>query len=179
MALDDNDIKSELSYAYLHAVAARAGCSCQHGDRHSDNLGIDARITASGTFAPPPAWTLFHVMVQLKATSQHLPLVSGCYSFRLEKALYNRMRVTTVDTQWILVVLVMPDDDATWLTTSHQVLSLRRCAYWVSLRGAPDPPAGPDDRLTVRIPRQNRFTAVALQQLLVRCAQQDWVTYDA
>ena len=27
--LSDNDVKSELSYAYLHAVAGRAGCECR------------------------------------------------------------------------------------------------------------------------------------------------------
>jgi hypothetical protein len=52
MPLHDNDIKSELSYAYLHAVASRAGCECQVAGRHSDNQGIDAVVIGSGDFGP-------------------------------------------------------------------------------------------------------------------------------
>jgi hypothetical protein len=179
MPLADNDIKSELSYAYLHAVAARAGCECHYSRRLSDNLAIDARLTAMGTFAPPPSLTLFDVYVQLKATSQDLPVVRNRFSFRLEKALYNKMRVATVRNQWILVVLILPGAVGDWLRTSSQALTLKKCAYWVSLREAPSPPAGPDDRLTISIPRRNRFTVAALESLLVRCAREDWVTYDA
>lgn len=179
MPLADNDIKSELSYAYLHAVAARAGCECQSSSRHSDNLGIDARLTAKGEFTQAPSKTIFDVYVQLKATSQSLPVVRGRYSYRLEKALYDKMRVTTVSNQWILVVLVLPGASADWLKTSAQALTLKRCAYWVSLRGAPAPPDGPDGKLTIHIPKRNRFTADALQAMLVRCSREDWVTYEA
>ena len=47
MSLSENDIKSELSYASLHAIAARAGCECQVSQRHSDNRGI-ARLYRRG-----------------------------------------------------------------------------------------------------------------------------------
>jgi len=52
MILTENNIKSELSYAYLHVVAARAGCSAVVTDRHSDDAGIDAVIRAKERFAP-------------------------------------------------------------------------------------------------------------------------------
>jgi len=178
MPLSDNDIKSELSYAYLHAVSARAGCECLHSGRHSDNLGIDARLTAAGIFAPTPSLTVFDVYVQLKATSQKLAVVRNHISFRIEKSLYDRMRVTTVSNQWILVVVVLPEEATNWLSTSAQTLTLRKCAYWLSLRDAPPPPPGPDEKLTIRIPRRNRFTVASLQGLLVRCSQENWVTYE-
>ncbi len=44
--LSSNDIESELSYAYLHAVASKAGASLQSATRHQDNRGIDAMLTA-------------------------------------------------------------------------------------------------------------------------------------
>ena len=40
MPLTENDVKAELSYAYLHAVAARAGFGCEVANRHSDNVGV-------------------------------------------------------------------------------------------------------------------------------------------
>jgi hypothetical protein len=67
MPLSSNDIESELSYAYIHAVAAASGMSCKVGDRHDDNHGVDARITA---WLEPHGNDLIEVdfNVQLKAT---------------------------------------------------------------------------------------------------------------
>jgi len=42
------NIESELSYAYLHAVCSKAGLSCKYGDRHDDGAGIDAEIIYRG-----------------------------------------------------------------------------------------------------------------------------------
>ena len=118
MPLADNDIKSELSYAYLHAVASRAGCICEKTDRLLDNLGVDARLTVQREATAESDLSLFNLFVQLKATSQQLALVKNRYSFRLEKALYNRMRVTSLKSQWLLIVLVLPEDATRWLTST-------------------------------------------------------------
>ncbi|HEV7832484.1 MAG TPA: hypothetical protein VGP09_03725 [Caballeronia sp.] len=37
--------ESELSYAYLHAIASHAGVNCKTSNRHDDNAGIDAMLT--------------------------------------------------------------------------------------------------------------------------------------
>lgn len=181
MPISDNDRKSELSYAYLHGVAAQAACECHISQRLSDNQAIDARLHAAGVYAPAPSLKYFDILVQLKATSQQLPVVKrnkrNCWSFRLEKSQYDKMRTTDVKNLWILVLLIVPDSSRNWLRTSTQALTLKKCAYWVSLREAPPPPDGPDDKLTIYIPQRNRFTPEALQKLLVRCAQEDLVTY--
>ena len=39
MLLSEKEIESELSYAYLHAVASRAGFACEYAGRHSDRAG--------------------------------------------------------------------------------------------------------------------------------------------
>lgn len=49
-ALSPRNIESELSYAYLHAVAASAGVDCGIATRHEDNAGVDARLTGWGPF---------------------------------------------------------------------------------------------------------------------------------
>ena len=48
--LSANNIEAELSYAYLHAVASKAGVGCKLGSRHDDNAGIDAELTGWGPF---------------------------------------------------------------------------------------------------------------------------------
>jgi hypothetical protein len=174
--LTDNDIKSELSYAYLHAVAARAGCECQVTQRHSDNRGIDARLMASGEFATPPSLTQFDVYIQLKATSQQLRSLGSKIPFDLEVEQYDKLRVTTAGNPWLLILLRMPAGANDWLRCSPQALTLKRCAYWVSLYGA----AASTNRETQRvyIPQRNRFTAEALTNLLTRFAREETVAYE-
>lgn len=179
MPASDNDVRSELSYAYLHAIAARARCDCQISQRLSDNECIDARLTASGEFSPPPSLTIFDVYVQLKATSQELAVVRGRFSFRIKRREYDKLRVTRVGNQWILVLLILPATSDDWLKVTTRALTIKRCAYWVSLRGADPSPGDPDDKLTIHIPKRNRFTVDALQALLVKCSLEDWVTYEA
>jgi len=47
------NIESELSYSYLHAVCSKAGLSCMQGDRHDDGAGVDAEIIYRGKLKYP------------------------------------------------------------------------------------------------------------------------------
>jgi hypothetical protein len=69
--LSPNDIESELSYAYLHAVAAKAGVGCKVGSRHDDNAGIDAELTGWGPFPGGGYREEIDIKVQIKATTPH------------------------------------------------------------------------------------------------------------
>ena len=42
MSLSMQNTEAELSYAYLYAIAGKAGMSCKAGDRHDDGHGVDA-----------------------------------------------------------------------------------------------------------------------------------------
>ena len=47
------NIESELSYAYLHAICSKAGLSCKQGDRHDDGAGVDAEVIYRGELNHP------------------------------------------------------------------------------------------------------------------------------
>ena len=64
------NVEAELSYAYIHAVAAAARMGCDVADRHLDNAGVDATISARGQFAPDSVLTDISLHVQLKATTK-------------------------------------------------------------------------------------------------------------
>jgi|GEM_PF-6652243 len=46
----DQNVESELSYAYLHAITAHAKVACCVSGRHLDNAGVDAHLTSWGHF---------------------------------------------------------------------------------------------------------------------------------
>ena len=175
MALGDNDIKSELSYAWLHAVASRVGCECQVSHRHSDGMGVDARLFVDEIFAPPPSLVRFAVEIQLKATSEPLVLTGNTFSYRLTVEHYDKLRLTEIECPLLLVVLQLPENPTDWLKCSPRALTLKRCAHWVSLYGAPG--SENEKYQTVCLPRENRFTPEALRSLLERFCRRERIAY--
>ncbi len=134
--LSTENIESELSYAYLHAVASCAGIICEYTGRHSDAAGVDAVLRVNGRLAPDSTLTRFTVEVQLKATKKMPVEQDGRYSHSLEAKNYNDLRSVEALAPQLLVVLYLPEDAETWLTHGEEGLIARRCAYWASLLGS-------------------------------------------
>jgi hypothetical protein len=176
--LSPPNIESELSYAYLHAVASRAGMSCREANRHEDNHGVDATLTAWGPFAGGGLLTEVDMKIQLKATVGQ-PADDGThFSYFLSGVnRYNDLRSATVSVARILVVLFLPADAQDWLGHSADQLVLRRCAYWQSLRGAPD--ITTSSGTTVKLPKTQVFSPDGLAQLAVRLSRRDIPQYPA
>ena len=65
----------------------------------------------------------------------------------------------------LLVVVVLPEDEAEWLAQTEEQLILRRCGYWMSLRGR-DEIQGDAGSTTVYIPRTQVFSVEELEKLM-------------
>ena len=175
-ALSPPNIESELSYAYLHAVASHAGMACSVGSRHEDNNGIDATLTAWGPFTNGGYLTEVTIKVQLKATIA-VPTDDGTnLSYFLQGVnRYDDLRTETVSNARILVVLFLPANAQDWLHHLPEQLALRRCAYWQSLRGAPA--TANMVGTTVKLPKDQMFNADQLKDLAARLSQPDFPRY--
>jgi hypothetical protein len=170
--LSENDVKEELSYAYVHAIASRAEFSCESIAKDRDS--IDLHICARGRLHPESSLISPQLAVQLKATALD-PLPDGAFDFRLKRKNYDDLRQRSMVPR-ILVVFVMPADPAAWVNLSEEALLLRRCAYWCSLRGAPD---SENERYQmVSISRRNAFTGEALRALMVKASRQEEITHE-
>jgi hypothetical protein len=161
------NVESELSYAYLHAIAARANVACSVAERHLDNVAIDAMLTGWGPFPGGGRLTEVSVYVQLKATIA-APVDNGnTYSYPLSGiSAYNHLREKTKAIPRLLVVLFLPSNNVDWLLHNEDELALRRCAYWVSLYDAPDTPN--TTSVTVYIPKNQIFNAEGLIDIMTR-----------
>lgn len=176
--LSEQNIESELSYAYLHAVAVRGGFSCSHTDRHLDDVGVDAQINEDGRqLAANSSLTSFALHVQLKATRQEPVEQGGRFPFRLRVRQYNHLRETRLVTHRIMVVLYLPADPAEWLRHSEDALIAKRCAYWVSLRGASVSQNA--EYQTVYIPRTQVLSIESLTEIMIRLSREEEINYVA
>lgn len=163
MSLMKTDIESELSYAYLHAVATRAGLNCKVENRHGDNYSVDAQIDY---FAPIPNTyrTDVSIRVQLKATinkgAETATHIS--YSFRGLNS-YNKLRNNVGEPHRILVVLFLSPNEDDWLVNTEDELIIKHAAYWVCLYDAQS--SQNQDSETVYIPKTNLLTPESLTKL--------------
>ncbi len=175
MLLSMNEMEAELSYAYLHAVASRAGFACEIAGRQSDRAGIDARVHVQERLAPEATFTDFPIEIQLKATARGAALQNEHYSYWLKSDHYEKLRNPGVWNLRLLVVLFLPEDQSQWLMHNEDGMVTRRCAYWVSLRGAAlsDNATGQ----TVYVPRANRFSHDGLRALATKFACQEAFAY--
>ena len=64
----------------------------------------------------------------------------------------------------VLIPDKLPDDQSQWLNQSEDELCLRRCGYWLSLRGEPE--TTNTDSVTVYLPRQQILTAGAIKNIM-------------
>lgn len=174
--LDPRDIESELSYAYLHAIASHAGVGCKWSTRHEDNRGIDAQLVAWGPFDNGGYLREVSLHVQLKATVQ-VPADDGTHlSYFLQgTAQYDDLRADNYAIPRFLVVLFLPENSAHWLTHTPEQLAIKNCAYWVSLAGAP----GTENTsgVTVKIPKAQVLNAQGLRSICTRLSHRDIPQY--
>jgi hypothetical protein len=79
---------------------------------------------------------------------------------------YQFLRDPRTQTRRALVLLVLPAEELDWLQQTNEELTLRRCAYWLSLRGR-DPVAN-QRSIRIRLPLANVFSPEALRAMVDR-----------
>lgn len=174
--LTTQSIESELSYAYLHAVASSVGACVTDANRHQDNAGVDATLTSWGPFPPGSFLKEVDLKVQLKATITPPVLRADRFSYELQGIhRYNDLRSESLATPRILVILFLPSDRSQWLEVTPEFLMIRKCAYWCSLRGAGG--TTNSSSVTVKLPSSQTFHPKGLQELFARLSLRDIPRY--
>jgi hypothetical protein len=166
LPLPENDIKEELSYAYIHTLAARAGFSCDRPAK--DRQSMDVIVHSEGPVCQDFQFHQAQLGLQLKATAC-APPTTGQISFALPINNYNDLRRLQVIPR-LLVVFLMPLESDQWV--DHQIeehLLSRRCAYYLNLCGAP--PVDNETNRTVHVPRGNVLTVESLTELMAQASR--------
>ena len=148
------DQKEALSIVYVKALAVRAGYVTAQLDFDRD--GIDMEIHAGGQMRPA-------IGIQLKATTNLGNAENGCFTFPLKVRNYESLRSET-QTPRLLVVLDLPKDENQWMTVNVDELVLRRCVYWINLRGYGE--TTNQYSVTVKIPEENVLNVESLCTLM-------------
>lgn len=157
--------EEELSYVYVHAIAAMAGFSCEKVSVDMD--GIDIIIRAKGKLSDDSVLLSPSLELQLKATI-NWKMDKEKLSYRLRAKNYHKLIGRTAIHR-LLVLLCLPKDENDWIEQDEDKLILKKCAYWINLRGLP---AIEQETITIKIPRKNIFSPEMLSYLMRLVAEQ-------
>ena len=154
--MSDNHRKEALSFAYISALSAAAGFTCERGP-NPDIWKVDAALMFGD----------YRIDVQLKATSSPRRLADGL-RFQLDRATYDVLRNVSRPTPIILAVLELPENPALWLECTPENLILRRCLWWDWIAGYPGITG--ESRVVI-IPETQQLDLAALENLMEQTRQ--------
>ena len=180
---DDNAVREELSYAFLHAVVGHARGSCSIEGRGFDAAGVDASCLFEGEFdAEQRALRRVEFGVQLKATSANEKPVDRngrlCWPLSLELNLLEKY-AELGNKPLFLVLFRLPTiaEFNRWLAIDEESATLRKCAYWTPLAGLPVPTDKKSS--TIYVPTKNVLTSETIvNNIVVPLANREELRYE-
>jgi hypothetical protein len=167
-----NNIKEQLSIAYVQALAAKNCFTVQEPKRLDDGDGVDLFVNAQGKLSPESTKVSPRLELQLKSTSQRFRTnkKNNTFSFPLNVKNYDDLRANRY-VPMLLVVFLLPENVPDWVDCNQSRLILRRCAYWHSLLEAPE--TSNSDKITVHISLTNLLTPESLREIMVRISKEE------
>ena len=155
------DRQEALSLAYIKAVAAFAGMTYSF---RAKDYGIDISLHEVARRDNNLFELGLQLDMQVKSTTSVIETRSTI-AYDLPIKGYDDLRFESAIPR-ILAVFILPPDEADWLRHSKTKLELRKCLYWLSLRGRP----GVRNRSSIRvtIPKRQVFTPASLRWIMGR-----------
>lgn len=152
--------KEQFSIAYVRAVAAAAGYAVTREEVDVDSVDLTLAAKDAHSLSRRPK-----LDVQMKCTAAD-GLSESHLHFALPRKNYDELRNPDVLVPHVLVVVLVPENLDEWLEHTEQHMILRRCGYWLSLRGAAE--TTNTETVTVQLPRKQTFDTRSLQSIMER-----------
>jgi hypothetical protein len=168
-----NDIKENISLAYLSSICAFLEFDLQHSSRLIDKAKTDCTITAPrGKFDIKS----IKIDVQLKCTSSPKFDKKGeNLLFSINCELYRMIRSTKFD-PLLLFVHILPEEVGKWVTVGEKELTVSEIMLWYSAAGSLKEPEQGQKSIQVEIPLKNVVTADSLHKLLKKRSENMVIT---
>ena len=160
----------DMSEAYLRALCAANGYTIEK--REHDNDGVDIGLVCSDKVADDSKLLSTELRIQLKSSYANITAHDdGSITYKLEVKNYKSLISTSRMVPLILVVFHMPREEAQWLEQTTDWLKIKKCAYWISLKGRDD--TDNTEKISVRIPSENLLTKDSLREIMHKISKEE------
>ena len=166
VALEQDDSRALMGYAYLQELASQANFCCSWVSQHADGLGVDVRLEIHEQLDSLARLTDFSLDFQLRTTARTLPVADSKLLFSLEVDRYEILRSAAPERPRFIVLLSLPVDCDAGHPISAEELVAYRSGRWLCLCGAPQ--AANAAATPVRFPTWNVLTPAALREIARR-----------
>lgn len=163
--MDENTKKEEFSYGYIQLISSISGFSVEKSGRARDNSGIDVTIVAPDEIEDVDAPRLD---AQVKCTTLAAEK-NGFITYPLAVKNYNKLIKIKSFVPQILIIVLVPKTIDDWLNISERETLMKKCGYWVSLRGGK--PTNNTKTVTIEIPKDNLLTPETISKLMKQAAE--------
>lgn len=165
-----NEIKEDLSIAYIRAISAINGYGIIKEER--DNDGMDIAIKCKGYPDKDSKYVSPVLEMQLKASNSKNKLKflsNGNIQYSLEASNYNILVEENRLLDMILILYVLPEDEAKWVKHTEYSTRLAHGAYWITLRGRER--TTNTSSINIEVPRKNVFSPEALKEIMIKISK--------
>lgn len=160
----------DMSEAYLRALCAANGYTIDKREHDSD--GVDIGLVCSDKVADDSILESTELKIQLKSSYANITEhEDGSITYKLEVKNYKSLISTKRMIPLILVVFHMPREEAQWIEQTTDWLKIKKCAYWISLKGKPD--TDNTDKISIRIPAENLLTKDSLKEIMCKASKME------
>lgn len=158
----------DMSEAYLRALCAANGFTIDK--REHDNDGVDIGLVCKDKVAADSVLVSTELKIQLKSSFANIiEHEDGSITYKLEVKNYKSLISTNRMVPLILVVFHMPHEEAHWIEQTSDYLKIKKCAYWISLKGRPD--TDNTEKISIRIPAKNILTQDSLKDIMYKLSK--------
>lgn len=164
--MDINAQKEEFSYGYLQLLGAKAGLEVTKSGRQTDNQKIDLHIIHAGKIS-----NIYTPRFDAQVKCTHKENIDNKYfKYDLDIETYDRLRNIHHDVPIFLIVLLVPKDTNNWVKITQQESIIKKCAYYISLKGFPK--SNNANTVRIKIPIVNLVTPPSLNGIITDIAKQ-------
>ena len=162
--------KENLQISYITALCAAIGASfeLQRDDEDSTDGIIKKRIDIENMFFDAS------IRIQLKCTSSASQFTEydDYISYKLKVKNYNDM-CTPATIPIILGLLILPEDDNTWIKWSTEELLIKGCMYWADFSHCKK--SDNKENITVKLQKNNVLNQQTIYSVLDKLAKGEWL----
>lgn len=159
----------DLSVAFLRTICAANGYSV--GEINHDNDGLDIVVRCKGKPQDDCIRVSPSVDIQLKSSYSKITInADGSINYALEVKNYESLIDTARIEPLILVVFYMPVEEDQWIEQTPDWLKIRKCAYWISLKGRSR--TDNTETITINLPSDHLLTKESLKDIMVKISKE-------